>query len=947
MPSPQLFAVTPVQPQGADTSELWSSLRDAGGGEKPSAPASGAVMESGLSVLKELSEAPPRTLHNASLVKSSPLSSTVRAMLESRAFGRRFDAIPMDVASVEDRLPTLNSPEGDVLFLASDRSLEDLSLSVDGLLQHRKRLLASSVNPDLKRRHVFIVGAGPAGLVAAIQLSLRDHHVVVCEQREVYSRNRYIGVYKEVTHLMAALGMPERMTYDFSQYRGKSGIMLADIQTLLHGVALKLGVVIYAGATAHELNLATLRSGEVELQRATQAAAHSAEAVGITRWHYDSVARVASGVTVRFDTVLEASGGRSGMRETLVGSDNIASLHEIGMAAAEQDSSLASFFNDPEDHCAEYVDSDYGCSTELLPIFANKLMSGDKTEIPDEIPCFVSNIDASIFAKQMQQANDSDLGLASRVGDRELIIPHDWVVLECRLADRSLSRYHIEGPLPQNFAFGEDHVSTKASLDKLNPVSFLLRTLYAMGLPFDAIDRRQLIDFYMTEASHGDARDIVSTWVGRFQGLRVCASDKPIWYGKVPGSDTVEYGIIGEAMQNAWYRFGVGVDDSFTGAAFFCRCMDLESNERTALAMRMERVMQSRAVQILYHLYAVAQDKEQGVIGSVLTEYHMEERHSEGLAETRLKGVARQAAEILSAEQDLRASGTEPLLEESLDYLRASSCRRALSVLESFVYPAPELAQAQQIATSAHPQWRERTRAVLMDILTPEHQEQMIPLLSEVSQEAGTDGRLWEERLLELASARYRWVSPWLRACALKALNPATANANAVLVNGAKDSNPLVAEIALETLRVAAEGGNDAKDHTSTLGKVLLLKKVSMFEGIPYEILVGVASLLHERTVQPGDRIIQKGDLGDTLYIIASGLVRIHDGDRTFSEMSDHEFFGELALLDSEPRSASVSALKTTLLFCITQSDFYAIMREQPEIVRAINRALCKLIRNA
>jgi hypothetical protein len=99
--------------------------------------------------------------------------------------------------------------------------------------------------------------------MAAVQMSLRDHHVVVCEQREVYARNRYIGVYKEVTHLMAALGMPERMTYDFSQYRGKHGIMLADIQTLLHGVALKLGVVIYTGAVARGLDLETLRAGEV------------------------------------------------------------------------------------------------------------------------------------------------------------------------------------------------------------------------------------------------------------------------------------------------------------------------------------------------------------------------------------------------------------------------------------------------------------------------------------------------------------------------------------------------------------------------------------------------------------------------------------------------------------------------------------------------------------
>src|SRR6185295_16992691 len=123
-----------------------------------------------------------------------------------------------------------------------------------------------SINQNHPRRHVLVVGAGPGGLMTAIQLRLRDHQVVVCEQREVYTRNRFIGVYKEVAHLMASLGMPERMTYDFSKYRGKCGIMLADIQTFLHGVALKLGVIIYTGAVARTVNLDVLRSGEIELQ---------------------------------------------------------------------------------------------------------------------------------------------------------------------------------------------------------------------------------------------------------------------------------------------------------------------------------------------------------------------------------------------------------------------------------------------------------------------------------------------------------------------------------------------------------------------------------------------------------------------------------------------------------------------------------------------------------
>ena len=70
-------------------------------------------------------------------------------------------------------------------------------------------------------------------------------------------------------------------------------------------------------------------------------------------------------------------------------------------------------------------------------------------------------------------------------------IPHDWVVLECRVFDQRLSRYHIEGPLPQQFEFGGKRYPTHAIIEKLNPVSLLIRILYAMGVPFDAVDRRQ------------------------------------------------------------------------------------------------------------------------------------------------------------------------------------------------------------------------------------------------------------------------------------------------------------------------------------------------------------------------------------------------------------------------------------------------------------------------
>ena len=90
------------------------------------------------------------------------------------------------------------------------------------------------------------------------------------------------------------------------------------------------------------------------------------------------------------------------------------------------------------------------------------------------------------------------------------------------------------------------------------------------------------------------------------------------------------------------------------------------------------------------------------------------------------------------------------------------------------------------------------------------------------------------------------------------------------------------------------------------------------------------------------------------LHIIAAGSllefaiekISIPVGRVTFRHMGPNGFFGELALLDSKPRSATVTAVEPTSLFRLAQDDFYALMSEQPGISRSINRALCKIIRD-
>ena len=415
-----------------------------------------------------------------------------------------------------------------------------------------------------------------------------------------------------------------------------------------------------------------------------------------------------------------------------------------------------------------------------------------------------------------------------------------------------------------------------------------------------------------------------------------------MWCGHVPGSDTVQYGIIGEALQNAWYRFGIGIDDTFSGAIRFARRFDLEPEAQLADAARFARTMTSRSVHVCYHLWRVAQNAEQGVVGPVLTECHMEERYEADLAEAELRREAQSAAEIVSVMRDLDSGGADALLAEALEYRLDVACGRALELLRPTGYDQALLDQAGDLMRIGLPDWRARSLALLEPALSAAHRDLLSPLNGSGRPPVGSSGpQARHERLLEIALGRPPWASPWVRACALRALDPSSPDDLDALRLAAAEPDRCVADAAAEVL-----DRPESEDELRTLPAwVELLKRVSLFDSIPHEELVGVASLLGERRVVAGEQIVGKGETGDSLYVIASGRVRVHDDGRTLAELGRNDFFGELSLLDTEPRAATVTALTDASLLRLEQADFYAVVAERPLVIRLVNRELCRMVR--
>jgi ATP:ADP antiporter, AAA family len=131
-----------------------------------------------------------------------------------------------------------------------------------------------------------------------------------------------------------------------------------------------------------------------------------------------------------------------------------------------------------------------------------------------------------------------------------------------------------------------------------------------------------------------------------------------------------------------------------------------------------------------------------------------------------------------------------------------------------------------------------------------------------------------------------------------------------------------------------------------TIEKVMALKTTGLFRETAEDLLVDIAFILKEVSFKKDEVIVEKNEVGTCMFIIYSGSVKVHDGDLVLAELNSRDFFGELSLLDAEPRSASVTSLEDSLLLRIDQHAFYEIMADRMEVIREIMKILCSRLRH-
>lgn len=138
---------------------------------------------------------------------------------------------------------------------------------------------------------------------------------------------------------------------------------------------------------------------------------------------------------------------------------------------------------------------------------------------------------------------------------------------------------------------------------------------------------------------------------------------------------------------------------------------------------------------------------------------------------------------------------------------------------------------------------------------------------------------------------------------------------------------------------------HSANGNLLLIEKVLILKSLGIFKETPEPVLTEVAQLINEAEYEEGADIFKENSIGDCMFIIYKGKVRIHKANATLAVLDEREVFGELSLLDAETRSADATAQTDCLLFKIEQEPFYDLLEARPEVSLGIIKMLCRRLR--
>jgi CRP/FNR family cyclic AMP-dependent transcriptional regulator len=140
-----------------------------------------------------------------------------------------------------------------------------------------------------------------------------------------------------------------------------------------------------------------------------------------------------------------------------------------------------------------------------------------------------------------------------------------------------------------------------------------------------------------------------------------------------------------------------------------------------------------------------------------------------------------------------------------------------------------------------------------------------------------------------------------------------------------------------EPLAGAAEPSRDAR--------IRHLQRVPLFSGFDEDELRRVVDLARIVEAPAGTVVTQIGEPGDSFFVIIDGTVAVRTPVGAGVQLQPGDFFGEMSLLDGEPRSATIVAMTDLRLLIVDRSHFWRLLEETPDLIRRILTILSRRVR--
>ena len=127
--------------------------------------------------------------------------------------------------------------------------------------------------------------------------------------------------------------------------------------------------------------------------------------------------------------------------------------------------------------------------------------------------------------------------------------------------------------------------------------------------------------------------------------------------------------------------------------------------------------------------------------------------------------------------------------------------------------------------------------------------------------------------------------------------------------------------------------------------RILFLRKISLFQNLDGNELIWLSEIIHEKKYKRHERVITEHEPGDSLFIILTGHVKILRDDYIVGTLGPGDYFGEMAILDNEPRSATVETEDNCTFLVIERDDFQKLIVSHSQITLSMFRSLSSRLR--